>query len=272
MIVGSRTHSFMGARGAPPPRQGTRADATAPAPAAAGRPNRDKTPFALSVPGITFDSNGLVTAIAQDRATGEVRMVAWMNAEALDRTLATGMATFYSRSRQKLWVKGETSGNRLRVSSVLADCDADTLLLLVDPEGVSCHTGRPTCFFRELSPAGIAEPGRTALPYLFELEETIRERTSETAAKSYTRSLLDAGAPKINAKLIEEADELTRAIAGESDERVASEAADVIYHLLVGLRLRGVPLRSVVEKLLARSAQSGHAEKAARNTSGAGPK
>jgi phosphoribosyl-ATP pyrophosphohydrolase/phosphoribosyl-AMP cyclohydrolase len=222
----------------------------------------------LPIPGVTFDSNGLVTAIAQDRATGEVRMVAWMNAEALDQTLATGVATFYSRSRQKLWVKGETSGNRLRVSSVLADCDADTLLLLVDPEGPSCHTGRPTCFFRQISPAGIGEPGRTALPYLFELEETIRERTSESAAKSYTRSLLDAGAPKINAKLNEEAGELAQAIAGESDERVASEAADVIYHLLVGLRLRGVPLRAVVDKLLARSAQSGHAEKAARNTSG----
>jgi phosphoribosyl-AMP cyclohydrolase / phosphoribosyl-ATP pyrophosphohydrolase len=226
----------------------------------------------LSIPSISFDSNGLVTAVAQDRATGEVRMVAWMNAQALEQTLATGLATFFSRSRQKLWVKGETSCNRLRVSAVLADCDADTLLLLVDPEGVSCHTGRPTCFFRQVSAEGLAEPGRTALPYLFELEETIRERTSETAAKSYTRSLLDAGAPKIGAKLNEEAGELAQAIAAESDERVASEAADVIYHLLVGLRLRGVPLRAVVEKLLARSSQSGHAEKAARNTGGEPPR
>jgi phosphoribosyl-ATP pyrophosphohydrolase/phosphoribosyl-AMP cyclohydrolase len=221
-------------------------------------------PPPLAIPDITFDSNGLITAIAQDRATGEVRMVAWMNAEALDRTLATGLATFYSRSRQKLWVKGETSGHRLRVAAVMADCDADTLLLLVDPEGASCHTGRPTCFFRHVTPEGVGEPGRTALPYLFELEETIAERASATAAKSYTRSLLDAGAAKINAKIEEEAAELTRAIAGESDERVASEAADVLYHVLVGLRLRGVPLRSVVETLLARSAQSGLAEKASR--------
>jgi phosphoribosyl-ATP pyrophosphohydrolase/phosphoribosyl-AMP cyclohydrolase len=218
----------------------------------------------LSVPGITFDSNGLVTAIAQDRATGEIRMVAWMNTEALDQTLATGIATFFSRSRQKLWVKGETSGNRLRVAQVMADCDADTLLLLVDPEGASCHTGRPTCFFRQVDPAGIGEPGPQALPYLFELEDTIRARSAENATKSYTRSLLDAGASKINAKLNEEAGELARAIADESDERVASEAADVLYHLLVGLRLRGVPLRAVVEKLLARSGQSGLAEKAAR--------
>ena len=218
----------------------------------------------LTTPSITFDSNGLVTAIAQDRATGEVRMVAWMNAEALDKTLATGLATFYSRSRQKLWVKGESSGHRLRVHSVLADCDADTLLLLVDPEGASCHTGRPTCFFRLVTPEGVAEPGRTALPYLFELEETIAERASATAEKSYTRSLLDGGAAKINQKIEEEASELARAIAGESDERVASEAADVLYHVLVGLRLRGVPLRSVVETLLARSARSGLAEKASR--------
>ena len=198
-------------------------------------------------------------------------MVAWMNAEALDQTLATGLATFYSRSRQKLWVKGETSGHRLKVVSVLADCDADTLLLLVEPEGVSCHTGRPTCFFRSLGPEGIGEPGRPALPYLFELEETIAERASATAAKSYTRSLLEGGAAKVNAKLEEEAGELAQAILGESEERVASEAADVLYHLMVGLRLRGVPLRAVVEKLVQRSSQSGHAEKAARNTSKTGP-
>jgi len=192
-------------------------------------------------------------------------MVAWMNEAALDQTLATGLATFFSRSRGKLWVKGETSGNRLRVAEVIADCDADTLLLLVDPEGASCHTGRPTCFFRRVSADGIAEPTRVALPYLFELEATIAARAASTAEKSYTRSLLDGGAPKIGAKLTEEADELRRALESESEERVASEAADVLYHALVGLRLRGVPLRAVVEKLLARTTQSGHAEKAARN-------
>jgi phosphoribosyl-ATP pyrophosphohydrolase/phosphoribosyl-AMP cyclohydrolase len=219
----------------------------------------------LPVPGITFDSQGLVTAIAQDRATGEIRMVAWMNETALDQTLATGIATFFSRSRGKLWVKGETSGNRLRVAEVVADCDADTLLLLVDPEGASCHTGRPTCFFRRVSPEGIGEPASPALPYLFELEDTIARRAASTAEKSYTRSLLDGGAKKIGAKLTEEADELRRALEDESDERVASEAADVLYHALVGLRLRNVPFRAVVEALLARSSQSGLAEKASRN-------
>lgn len=192
-------------------------------------------------------------------------MVAWMNEAALDQTLATGLATFFSRSRGKLWVKGETSGHRLRVAEVVADCDADTLLLLVDPEGASCHTGRPTCFFRRVSAGGIGEPTGAALPYLFELEATIAARAASPAEKSYTRSLLDGGAQKIGAKLTEEADELRRAIEAESDERVASEAADVLYHALVGLRLRGVPLRAVVEKLLARTTQSGHAEKAGRN-------
>lgn len=219
----------------------------------------------MPIPGITFDARGLITAVAQDRATGEVRMVAWMNEAALDQTLATGHATFFSRSRNALWVKGETSGNRLKVAAVYADCDADTLLLLVDPEGASCHTGRPTCFFRQVRSDAIGEPERVALPYLFELESTIAERASSTADKSYTRSLLDKGAPKIGAKLEEEAGELARAIAGETDERVASEAADVLYHVLVGLRLRNVPLRSVVEKLIERSSQSGHAEKASRD-------
>jgi phosphoribosyl-ATP pyrophosphohydrolase/phosphoribosyl-AMP cyclohydrolase len=224
----------------------------------------------LPVPGITFDSLGLVTAIAQDRATGEVRMVAWMNEAALDQTLATGLATFFSRSRGKLWVKGETSGNRLRVAEVVADCDADTLLLLVEPEGASCHTGRPTCFFRRVGPEGLGEPTTPALPYLFELEATIAARAAASAERSYTRSLLDGGPKKIGEKLLEESDELRRALESESDERVASEAADLLYHTLVGLRLRGVPLRAVVEALLARSAQSGHAEKASRNVGNQG--
>jgi phosphoribosyl-AMP cyclohydrolase / phosphoribosyl-ATP pyrophosphohydrolase len=216
--------------------------------------------------GVKFDSNGLITAVAQDRLTGAVLMVAWMNREALDLTLSTGLATFYSRSRQKLWVKGETSGHKLSVSAVLADCDGDTLLVLVDPSGPACHTGRPNCFFRPLSAAGPVDAAREAMPYLFELESVIAERASSTATKSYTRSLLDQGAAGVNLKIREEADELASAIEGETGERVASEAADVLYHALVGLRLRGIPLRDVVEKLYARSHRSGHAEKAARGT------
>src|SRR6188474_809942 len=109
--------------------------------------------------GLKFDADGLIPAVAQDRATGEIRMVAWMNAEAVQKTLETGLATFYSRSRKALWVKGETSNHRLVVKSVVADCDADTLLLFVDPEGPTCHTGRPGCFFRPVGKSGPAEDG-----------------------------------------------------------------------------------------------------------------
>jgi phosphoribosyl-ATP pyrophosphohydrolase/phosphoribosyl-AMP cyclohydrolase len=215
---------------------------------------------------LTFDpQTGLIPAIAQDRLTGEIRMVAWMNREALARTLETGKATFFSRSRQALWEKGESSGHSLRVHSITADCDADVLLLFVDPEGPSCHTGRPNCFFHEVRAleSVVEQPGQ-ALPFLTELEGVIRARSESTAEKSYTRSLLDGGAGKIGEKLREEADELARAVADESEDRVASEAADLLFHALVGLRARGVPLRAVLDKLASRMGTSGHSEKAAR--------
>jgi phosphoribosyl-ATP pyrophosphohydrolase/phosphoribosyl-AMP cyclohydrolase len=215
---------------------------------------------------LKWDERGLLTAVAQDRLSGQVRMVAWMNREALDATLDSGFATFYSRSRGRLWRKGESSGHGLRVREVVADCDGDTLLLLVDPEGPSCHTGRATCFFRavEREPGLPPEPAQDAGPFLLYLEEELRQRAQSTAERSYTRSLLDAGVPKINAKITEEAGELCAALAGESDERVASEAADLLYHVLVGLRARGVEWRRVMEVMAARTGQSGHAEKASR--------
>jgi phosphoribosyl-ATP pyrophosphohydrolase/phosphoribosyl-AMP cyclohydrolase len=214
-----------------------------------------------------YDSAGLITAVAQDRLTGQVRMVAWMNAEALRRTLETGRATFYSRSRQALWEKGETSGNGLRVSSVYADCDADTLLLLVEPEGPSCHTGRPACFFRRVEQDGrVVDVTREASAFLWELETEIANRASATADRSYTRALLDGGAAKIGDKLREEANELARALESESDDRVANEAGDLVYHLLVGLKLRGIPLRTVIEVLAGRAGTSGLDEKRSRES------
>jgi phosphoribosyl-ATP pyrophosphohydrolase/phosphoribosyl-AMP cyclohydrolase len=218
---------------------------------------------------LAFDSQtGLIPAIAQDYLTGDIRMVAYMNREALAETQRTGTATFYSRSRQKLWVKGETSGHTLRVVRIVADCDADVVLLLVDPAGPSCHTGRATCFFHEVGPESVLGESETlAQPLLTELEGVIDARSRSTAEKSYTRSLLDGGPAKIGGKLREEAAELSVAIAEESDERVVSEAADVLFHLLVGLRLRGLGLRDVEAKLQARMGLSGHAEKAARKAS-----
>lgn len=217
-----------------------------------------------------FGDGGLIPAIVQDRLTGQVRMLAYMTREALARTLETGRATFFSRSRGTLWEKGETSGNGLDVASVHADCDVDALLILADPRGPTCHTGRPSCFFRRLDPgdgagtAQAADEGSDATALLEGLEREIEARKSAAATKSYTRALLDGGAARIGAKLREEADELARAVAGESEDRVAAEAADVVYHLLVALASRGVPLRRVLAALAARMGTSGLEEKARR--------
>lgn len=192
-------------------------------------------------------------------------MVAWMNREALARTLATGRATFFSRSRGELWQKGETSGNGLAVRSVLADCDADVLLVLVDPEGPSCHTGAPSCFHRRVIDGDVVDEPTPPQPFLLALEATVESRRSSAAEQSYTRSLLDGGAPRIGAKIREEADELVQALEAESDERVASEAADLLFHVLVGLAHRRIRWRAVLSALARRHGTSGHAEKAARS-------
>ncbi len=213
-----------------------------------------------------YDEKGLVTTVVQDALTGEVRMVAWMNAEAFERTRTTRKATFFSRSRNTLWTKGETSGNELHVVDVRIDCDGDTVLLLVDPKGPSCHTGARTCFFASIADGALRsdESDESALPALSDLEREIASRKSSDAGKSYTKSLLEGGAAKIGGKLREEADELARAIDGETDERVASEAADVLYHVMVGLAARDVSLRDVLAELARRRGTSGHAEKASR--------
>jgi phosphoribosyl-ATP pyrophosphohydrolase/phosphoribosyl-AMP cyclohydrolase len=214
---------------------------------------------------LRFDDEGLIPALAVDDLTGQPRMLAWMNREALAQTLATGRATFWSRSRGELWEKGASSGNTLAVKSIWADCDGDTLLLLVDPSGPSCHTGRPTCFFQRVSGLdALADDPEVASPELERLERTLLARTNDPGTRSYTRQLLDGGASAIGDKLREESGELAKAIAAESKERVASEAADVLYHLMVALRLRGVALRDVLGVLRERSGTSGLDEKAGR--------
>jgi phosphoribosyl-AMP cyclohydrolase / phosphoribosyl-ATP pyrophosphohydrolase len=214
---------------------------------------------------LRFDDKGLIPALAVDDLTGQPRMLAWMNREAIERTLATGRATFWSRSRGELWEKGASSGNTLAVKSIWADCDGDTLLLLVDPSGPSCHTGRPTCFFRRVSGSNaLDDDPEVASPELERLERTLLARANDHGTRSYTRQLLDGGAAAIGDKLREESGELAAAIASESAERVASEAADVLYHLMVGLRSRGVDLRDVLGVLRGRSGTSGLDEKAGR--------
>jgi phosphoribosyl-ATP pyrophosphohydrolase/phosphoribosyl-AMP cyclohydrolase len=184
---------------------------------------------------IEFDEHGLVPCVVQDWLTGEVLMHAYMNAESLRLTRETGEAHFFSRSRQQLWHKGETSGNTLAVKAIRYDCDGDALLALVEPAGPACHTGERSCFHRgRLDPAAPYE----ALPTL---ERTISSRATERPEGSYTAKLLaDRG---LNGdKIAEEAEEVARAAQSESDERLAEEAADVIYHLAVLLRGRGLRL------------------------------
>ncbi|MCB9601399.1 MAG: bifunctional phosphoribosyl-AMP cyclohydrolase/phosphoribosyl-ATP diphosphatase HisIE [Sandaracinus sp.] len=211
---------------------------------------------------LKWDSAGLVTVVALDRHDGDVRMVAHANREAIARTLETRTGWFWSRSRSALWQKGESSGHVLHVHEVWADCDGDALVYLVDPVGPSCHTGATSCFFRRLD-ASAADSDR-ALPTLARLGFTIAARAKADGEKSYTKSLLDKGAPKIGEKLREEAGELSDALANETDERVVSEAADVLYHLLVGLQLRGLALHDVAAELARRFGTSGHEEKASR--------
>jgi len=186
-------------------------------------------------PAIAFDDRGLVPCIVQDWHTGEVLTLAYMNAEALALTRSSGEMHFWSRSRRELWHKGATSGNVQRLRALRFDCDADALLALVEPAGPACHTGQRTCFFTgDLSPGAPHE----ALPAL---ERTIAARAVERPEGSWTATLL-ADPALAGAKVEEEAEEVVRAAREESDERVAEEAADVIYHLLVLLRSRGLSL------------------------------
>ena len=191
---------------------------------------------------IAFDERGLVPCIVQDWYSGEVLTLAYMNAEALERTRATGEMHFYSRSRQSLWHKGETSGNTQTLKAIRYDCDADALLALVEPTGPACHTGERSCFHRgDLTPAAPYE----SLPTL---ERTIADRAATRPETSYTAKLLDD--PSLaGAKVQEEAEEVVRAAREESDERVAEEAADVIYHLAVLLRGRGLSLADAEQVL-----------------------
>ena len=184
---------------------------------------------------LAYDERGLVPCVVQDWATGEVLMLAYMNAVALERTQATGELHLWSRSREELWHKGATSGNTQAVKALRVDCDGDALLALVEPAGPACHTGERTCFHRgELSPGA---PHET----LAALERTLRERARERPEGSYTVELLEDPA-RIGEKVEEEAEEVARAAREETDERVAEEAADLTYHLLVLLHSRGLAL------------------------------
>jgi phosphoribosyl-ATP pyrophosphohydrolase/phosphoribosyl-AMP cyclohydrolase len=194
---------------------------------------------------VQFDERGLAPCVAQDFASGEVLTLAYVNEESLRLSVETGDLHFYSRSREEIWRKGETSGNFLRLRQLRYDCDCDALVALVEPTGPACHTGERSCFYRELDDGERAPVAHEALP---ELERTLRSRAAERPEGSYTVKLLDDSA-MIGAKVAEEAEEVVRAARGESDERVAEEAADLLYHLSVLLASREVSQSAVMDVL-----------------------
>ncbi|MBI5310388.1 MAG: bifunctional phosphoribosyl-AMP cyclohydrolase/phosphoribosyl-ATP diphosphatase HisIE [Actinobacteria bacterium] len=204
---------------------------------------------------LRFDADGLLPCVVQDRASGAVLTLAYMNAESLAKTRETGETWFYSRSRGELWHKGATSGNTQRVVELRYDCDADTLLAIVDPAGPACHTGADSCFYRSLGSSGaVADneageaPARHGFEAPGELQATLDARRAEMPEGSYTTQLLND--PELIAeKVLEEAEEVTRAAREETDERVAEEAADVLYHLAVLMTQRGLALQDAFDVL-----------------------
>jgi phosphoribosyl-ATP pyrophosphohydrolase/phosphoribosyl-AMP cyclohydrolase len=205
---------------------------------------------------LRFDERGLIPAVVQEATTGEVLMVAWMDRPALEATLRTGRSHFWSRSRRALWQKGETSGHTQHVQAVYVDCDADTVLVQVHQEGVACHTGNRTCFFRALEgAASVAEPVSATM--LERLERTVAARKRSAPPESYVGALLARGEAAVCRKIGEEAVEVvTAALGGEGDERVIAELADLWFHSIVLLGARGLTVRAVLEELARRHTAS----------------
>lgn len=200
---------------------------------------------------IRFNEQGLVPAIVQDAHSKEVLTLAYMNEQSLQKTLETKETWFYSRSRQQLWHKGETSGNVQKVVDVRYDCDADALLILVEPKGPACHTGEYSCFHHRLNDEKpVAMPNRFAI--LSVLESLIAEREAKRPEGSYTTYLFEKGIDKIAKKVGEEAAEVIIAAKNRSKEELRWEAADLLYHLLVLLREQRVSLDDVLSVLAER--------------------
>lgn len=211
---------------------------------------------------IRFDENGLVPAIIQDDQSGQVLMVAYMNAEALKRTRETGQTWFYSRSRKGLWRKGESSGHCQKVKQILFDCDQDALLIRVEQTGVACHTGHYSCFYRDLEgneidnkvvePAPMYAAGKEGPGILYELYSLIQERQQTKPEGSYTTYLFNEGIDKILKKVGEENAEVIIAAKNNSQKEVVYETADLFYHLLVLLVQQGVELSDIFAELRGR--------------------
>ncbi len=219
---------------------------------------------------IKFDDKGLVPAIAQDYVTNDVLMLAYMNEEALKKTLTTGKVHYYSRSRKLLWLKGETSGHFQYVKSIFYDCDADAILVKVEQIGVACHTGHRSCFFSEFVDGNVIdiEKQPKTVPQdskiLDAVYNIILQRKYNPPEKSYVHSLLKKGVEAINEKIMEEAGEVAEAGRDKQDKDVIYESADLIFHLLVLLGYRGLETEDVYKELARRFGVSGIDEKASR--------
>jgi phosphoribosyl-ATP pyrophosphohydrolase/phosphoribosyl-AMP cyclohydrolase len=197
---------------------------------------------------VKYDAQGLVPVVAQDATTGEVLMVAYMNAEAVQRTAESGDVWYWSRSRGRLWRKGEESGHTQRVREMRVDCDNDALLLVVDQNGPACHTGHRSCFYRDLPAGGETDVAPTA-DGLRDLFARLERRRQEMRDGSYTAALLRGGGAAIAAKVQEESGEVIHAALAETNQRLVEETADLLYHTLVLLLERGVTLDDVYAEL-----------------------
>ncbi|MFW5980896.1 MAG: bifunctional phosphoribosyl-AMP cyclohydrolase/phosphoribosyl-ATP diphosphatase HisIE [Halanaerobiaceae bacterium] len=199
---------------------------------------------------LKFNDKELIPAVVQDINTREVLMVAYMNEKALEKTLETEKACFWSRSREKLWLKGETSGNYQKVKDIRIDCDRDTLLLLVEPEGPACHTGNQSCFYRTLNGEEISsDEFLKKAGFLKKLYNIIKERKNNLPEDSYTTYLYSEGIDKIGKKIGEEATEVVIACKNENNEQIVYESSDLIYHLMVALVLYDISLEEIFTEL-----------------------
>ncbi len=203
---------------------------------------------------IDFDKmGGMVPAIIQDADTRQVLMLGFMNSEAYEKTVATKKVTFWSRTRQTLWTKGETSGNFLHLVSMAVDCDNDTLLVKVHPDGPTCHTGTDTCWGEKNEPQTTvpcaSQQGGSPLAFLSELQDFIERRHEEMPEGSYTTKLFRDGVNKMAQKLGEEALETVIEATNGTNEKLVYEAGDMLYHLLVLLTSKGLRIDDIVEEL-----------------------
>jgi phosphoribosyl-AMP cyclohydrolase / phosphoribosyl-ATP pyrophosphohydrolase len=207
-----------------------------------------------------FDEQGLLPAVVQDWLDGTVLMLGYMNQEAIGKTLATKSVHFWSRSRKKLWEKGETSGNKLLVKELFVDCDRDTILVKAQPVGPTCHTGERACFFSKLDEQGVSLSGKTSDAFGGILEgvmRTIRDRRANPQPGSYTTKLFEGGHDKILKKVAEEAGEVLIAAKGGKKEEIIYEVADLFFHTLMVLGYHEVTLQDIYQELGKRFGKSG---------------